>query len=265
MNDLSLIEALKPINWPTLVLVAARLSGLFLIAPLWSQQSIPKSVRGALVIVLSAAMLPSVSSAVLPEQWMLLPVPLLSEMMIGLAIGMVGAIFMWGITMAGEVMSLQMGLNLGEAIGLAEAGAPTGVGELKTMLVIILYITMDGHLILLQGLADSFRVIAPGVAIRYTEGSNALVALSGSVFETGLRAAAPVTAALLLVNFGLAILNKAVPQLNAMSTAFPITMGVGLVVIGLSLPYLGRFVAGWNGGLGAQSAGIVDIFATGAR
>lgn len=261
MTDLSLLQSLQPVNWPTLVLVSARMSGLFLIAPLWSQQAVPKSVRAALVIVLSAAMLPTVATATLPSEWMLLPLPLAAELIIGLAIGMSGAIFMWGIALAGEVMSLQMGLNLGQAIGLAEAAAPSGVGELKTMLVLVLYLSLDGHLILLQGLGDSFRVIAPGGAISYTEGSRALVVLTGTVFETGLRAAAPVTAALLLVNFGLAILNKAVPQLNAMSMAFPITIGVGLVVIGLSLPYLGRFVAGWAGGLAPQTAGVVGAFA----
>lgn len=261
----SLLEGLRPVHWPTLVLITARLAGLFLIAPLWSQQAIPKAVRGALVVVFAAALMPGVTPVQLPARWELLPLPLASEMVVGLAIGMVGAVFMWGIALAGEVVSLQMGLNLGQAIGLAESGSPSGIGELKSMLVLVLYVTLDGHLTLLRGLAESYTVIAPGHAVDLVAGGNALVTLAGTVFETGLRAAAPVTAALLLVNFGLAILSKAVPTLNAMSTAFPITMGVGLVVIGVALPFLGRFVATWTGGLPAQMGGVVDALAAGGR
>lgn len=265
MTGPSLLEGLQPVHWPTLALVSARLTGLFLVAPLWSQQAISKSVRGALVMVLAVALLPSVRPAELPDEWATLVLPVAAELMIGLAVGLAGAFFMWGIGLAGEVASLQMGLNLGQAIGLAEAGAPSGVGELKTMLVMLLYVTFDGHLILLKGLADSFAVIAPGGAIDLASGAEALVAMAGTVFETGIRAAAPVTAALLLTNFGLAILSKAVPQFNAMTSAFPITLGVGLVVFGLALPFLGQYVATMTGQLGPQSAGAVQAFTLGGR
>ena len=64
------------------------------------------------------------------------------------------------------------------------------------------------------------------------QGGRAVASLAGTVFAVAVRAAAPIIAALLLANLGLAILSKAVPQLNAMAVGFPITIGLGLVVLG---------------------------------
>ena len=58
MNGLSLVQALAPAHWPTLVLVSARMVGLMLAAPLWSFAGMPKSIRGALVIVFTVTVLP---------------------------------------------------------------------------------------------------------------------------------------------------------------------------------------------------------------
>lgn len=265
MTGPSLLEGLNPIHWPTLVVVSARVVGLMLVAPLWSSTNVPRSIRSALVPVLSLVLLPVVPAASVPDEWMLLPVPLVVELMVGLAIGFTGAVMMHGVGLAGEVMSLQMGLNMGEALGLSDTPTVTGIGEIKTMLVLTLFVTLNGHLTLLRALADSFAAIPPGGAVDMARGGRALLVVAGTVFETGVRSAAPVIAALLLTNIGLAILSRAVPQLNAMSIAFPVTISVGLVVVGLSLPFFGSYVGRWVGQLGPMAAGTVGAFAPGGR
>ena len=261
----SLLQQLNPIQWPMLVVVSTRLCGVMLIAPMWSGAQIPVTVRAAIIALFALTIVPTVPAATLPEAWELLPVPLLTELVIGLAIGFVGAALMYGISLTGELMSLQMGLNIGEALGFGGTQTTTGIGELHTMLALVLFVSLDGHLTLLRVLAGSFTRIPPGGGIDLHAGAQHLVGVAGTIFETGVRAAAPIIAALLLCNIGLAVMSRAVPQLNAMSIAFPITLSLGLVVIGLALPFFGRFVGEWMGPLGGHAAQTVDAFVPGGR
>lgn len=260
MNGLSLIQALQPAHWPTLVLVSARIVGLMLAAPLWSMAGVPKSFRSALVIVLTLVALPSVQPSHLPPDYVGLVLPLASELALGLAIGLIGAVFMAGMGMAGEVAALQMGLNLGPSLSPMADAAVTGVGELKNLLAVCLYVIIGGHLVLFAGVVDSFQVIPPGTGINMAEGGRAVASLAGTMFSVAVHAAAPIMVALLLANFGLAILSRAVPQLNAMAVAFPITIGLGFLMFGAALPYTGAFIGRWAGGLDGSVARMVGAF-----
>lgn len=260
MSGFSLAEALQPAHWPTFVLVSARIIGLMLVAPLWSLSNVPKTVRAALIVVITMCILPSVTAVKLPDEFLALPIPLVTELLIGVAIGLVAAVFHNGIAMAGEVAALQMGLNLGESLAPVAEGSVTGVGELQSMFAMVIYVTIGGHLTLLAGLGRSFELIPPGGMVDFASGSATLIALMGTVFSTAVRAAAPIMAALLLANFAMAILSRAVPQLNAMAVAFPITIGIGLLVLGGSLTFVGAYINGWTGGLGGQVDGVLRAF-----
>ena len=260
MNGLSLVQALAPAHWPTLALVSGRMVGLMLAAPLWSFAGMPRSIRGAMIIVFTVTVLPTVHETPLPPDYMGLVLPIASELLLGLAIGLVGAVFTAGMGLAGEVATLQMGLNLGPSFSPMSDASVTGLGDLKTMLAIAIYATLGGHLILLGGVAESLQTIPPGTALDFGEGGRAVVALGGTVFSVAVRAAAPIIAALLLANLGLAILSRAVPQLNAMAVGFPITIGLGFLVFGASLPYTGPFIGRWVGGVHASVGGIVQAF-----
>lgn len=260
MTPLGFLDVVQPAWWPTFVLVSARVVGLLLVAPLWAMTGVPSSVRSALAVVLSVGLLPSVPRATLPADFLALPIPLATELLLGLAIGLVGAVFMQGVAMAGEVVMLQMGLNLGQSLApMVEVGA-SGVGELKSLLALTIYATLGGHLVLLAAVQGSFGAIPPGGAIDMTAGAHAVITLAGTVFSTAVRAAAPIMVALLLVNLALAILNRAVPQLNGMAIAFPITTGIGLVLLGAALPFFARYVGDWTGGMGATAASVVRAF-----
>ncbi len=230
---------------PTFVLISARVSGLFLAAPLWSMPSLPKSVKGAAIVVLSAVLIPVVPAPTLPpDDPIATAIVLASETMIGIAIGLTGAFLMQGVVLAGEVASLQMGLSLGAALGGLPEGATVGVGQLKGYFALTIYLTVGGHLTLYQGLAASFAAIPPGRAVFAMGGLREVVDLGALIFSTAVRAAAPIIVALLLANIALAIVGKAVPQLNVMMLASPITISLGLLVLGASLPYLANYLTG---------------------
>jgi flagellar biosynthetic protein FliR len=237
-------------DWPAFVLVSARVAGLFLAAPLWSTAGVPKSIRSAAAVLLSIVLIPSVIPvAPLPDDMVAMAVILASETLLGIAIGMTGAMFMHGVMVAGEVASLQMGLSLGQALGALPEGATVGVGQLKGYFASLIYLSLGGHLTLYQALAGSFAAVPPGRAFLGVQGGRMVAELAGTVFSSGIRAAAPVMVALLLANLALAILGKAVPQLNVMMVSFPVTIAIGMIALGASLPFLAAYLGGQIDGL----------------
>jgi flagellar biosynthetic protein FliR len=260
MNGVSLVEALAPINWPTFAFVSARVAGLMSVAPLWAMTVVPARLRGAIAVVLTLALVPLVPAVQLPIDGPSLVVPLAGELLLGLAIGLSAACFLYGVAVAAEVISLQMGLSLGAAIGgMNNIGSP-GIGQLQGQFVLAVYVAVGGHLILLTGLARSLLAIPPGSPLDLLEGGRFVVSLGSGVFATAVQVAAPMMVTLLVANLALAVVNRAVPQLNTMMVAVPVTVAVGLIAIGATLPMASGFVSEWALGLGRDSDAVVQSF-----
>ncbi len=257
----SFLDALAPSRWPTLVVVGARFIGLMLTAPLWSMPEMPRSLRGAMVVLFTLAVLPTTSNAKLAPDYAGLPGLLGTELLLGVGIGLTGAVLMAGVALAGEVASLQMGLNLGPSLANMPESPVAGVGELKSMLAMAIYVTLGGHLMLLTGVARSLQEIPPGAALDVVSGGRTVAALVGTLFTTAVRVAAPIMVALLLTNLGIAILGRAVPQINSMVVAFPITIGLGFIALGASLPFMGRVMGEWVTSIPRLVSSIVSAFA----
>ena len=244
--------ALAPDAWPTFALIATRLGGLMLVAPVWSASAIPRLVRVAVTVLLSLLLLPLAPRAALPDSSYLLPLLLALELTVGVVIGLTAAVLVQGITLAGEVISLQMGISLGPALSPAADIQVAGIGEIHGTLALFIYLSVGGHLILLRGVAESLREFPPGTMISMSGGAAQAAALIGMLFLTALRTAAPVMLTLLLTNIGMALLHRAVPNLNTMMVAIPLTVLVGLTALAAALPIVGASIAGWMGSLSHQ-------------
>ena len=258
-----LAQAFDPAAWPTFAFVTARLGGLMLSAPLWSMAAMPRSIRAAVTVVLALLLTPLAPRVALPEEAMHLPLPLAMELVVGLAIGLTAAVLVQGAVLAGEVVSLQMGLSLGAALGGNADLEGEGVGQLQQLLALFLYVAVGGHLLLLRGLAASLQSLPPGAPLALPEGGGAVAALFGTLFSCALSVAAPVMVTMLLVNLGLATLSRAVPQLNAMMVSMPLTIGVGLVALAAALPLVAFAVHAWMGGLPNDVTRLLGAFSPG--
>jgi flagellar biosynthetic protein FliR len=253
-------EVLTPEQWPTFVFITARLIGLGMTAPLWLMPTFPHSARAAIIAVLAIVLLPGAPKTAIPEQALEVPLPLAMELVIGISIGLTAAVIIQGAAYAGDVLSLQTGLSLGAALSGGDVPG-AGLGQLKSLTALLIYVTMGGHLTLLRGLSDSLQVVPPGLPLNVVDGGLSAAATVGMVFTSAVRVAAPAMVALLLTNLALAILSRAVPQLNVIMVSFPITIGLGLVMIGASLPIFGAAISGWVSNLPAAVSAVISGFA----
>jgi flagellar biosynthetic protein FliR len=255
-------QVLAPGNWPTFAFILTRVGGFMLTAPLWSMSGIQRAPRAAVAVVLSIMLLPLAPRVALPEQLLLLPLPLGIELLIGMVIGLTAAVIVQGVALAGETLALQMGLSLGPAVSPMSDVMVPGIGQIKSILALLIYVSVGGHLMLLRGLADSLTVLPPGMWINLESGVALGADLVGTLFSTALRAAAPAMVTLLLIHAAVAITGRAVPQLNAILVAFPLTIGVGLLMIGVSLPVVATVITRWMGDIPAKIAYAIQGFQT---
>jgi flagellar biosynthetic protein FliR len=205
---------------------------------------------------MAMVLLPTAPHVTMPEQALELPVPLAMEMLLGLAIGLVAAVVVHGAALGGELVSLQMGLSLGPALAPMPEFEGSGVAQLQSLLALCVYVGMGGHLMLLRGLADSLQTLPPGAPFSIPQGGQSVALIAGTLFSTAVRTGAPVIVSLLVTNVALAILSRAVPQLNAMMVSLPLTIAAGLVMIGAALPMSAAVVDGWMRDLPLRIAAV---------
>ncbi len=242
----ALAQLFSPTSWPAFVLISCRLAGLMVVAPLWSLASIPRTVRGALVVVLAAVLVPMSPTPPFPEQVVSIPIPMLSELVIGLGIGIAAAVVTQAMMLASEVVSLQTGLSLGQLLAPSiDTGGPA-MGQLYGLLGLAVFVSVGGPVSLLEALARSLDQLPPGTVIGFDGGATALLGVAGHLFGYAVQICGPVMVAVTVSNVAIAIISRAVPQLNAMAMSFAVTLGVGLLMFGASLPLVVRVVGRWS-------------------
>ncbi len=239
------MSLLAPGTWPAFVLISARLSGLMILSPFWSMVTVPRSVKGAIVVLFAALLIPAAGKPAFPDRVLTIPLPLMMEFTVGLAIGLAVAIVSHALMLASEVVAMQTGLSLGQVLTPnIESGGPA-LSQIYGLLGIAVFVAIGGPVMMLEALVRSLEQIPPGAAVPFEDGPLGALQVTGRLFGYAVQIAAPVMAALTVTNIAMAILSRAVPQLNAMAMSFAVTLGVGLVVLGLSLPVLVRVVSRW--------------------
>ncbi len=220
--------------WP-----ATRILAMISVAPLFGHANIPATVKIGLGLLLSVAIAPA-----LPPMPEVAPFSgdglfiLIQQMLIGLAIGFSMKLAFTAVELAGELAALTMGLSFASFYDPNSQSEASSVSQLFGWLALMVFVSSNLHLALLASLTDSFTSL-PVSALPVGTGPFKLVAAyGGKIFALGLQFALPIVAALLVTNLALGLLTKAAPQLNLFGIGFPITIGVGFLMISLILPYL---------------------------
>ena len=232
-------------QWDTWIaqffLPLARILSVLATAPVLGQSPAPVQVRIGLGLALTMVIAPVLPpthpsvSLVSLEGVMLL----LEQIGIGLILGFCLNVVFAAVTMAGDMMGLQMGLGFASFYDPAHATFRPLVGQFLTVLFTLIFLSMEGHLLVIEALADSFQQIPLDPALQFhAQGWQVGLIWAGALFVDALRLSLPVLAALLVTNLGLGVLTRAAPQLNLFAVGFPLTLAVGFIVLDFSLPVL---------------------------
>jgi flagellar biosynthetic protein FliR len=230
-------------RFETIVLVLVRVSGMLALVPIFSQQQLPRTLRFGIGLLFTFVMVATVPT-IEPMQLGPLTVAVLAQLFVGLVFGFVAYLLFTGIQFAGQIIDLQIGFAIANVINPQTSQNVTIIGEYELTLGTLLYLAINGHHLLIAGMARSFAL----VPLPYASAPDFL---TGDVmgFFTGallvvLQIAAPVAVSLFLVNVMLGLMARVAPQMNVFVVGFPLQIGIGLVMLIVSIPLLGAVFPG---------------------
>lgn len=229
-----LIELMLSFIWPL-----TRILGLLVIAPPIANTTVPPQAKVVLAVMLALIVAPTLGPLTDADPLSLTGLTILiQQFVIGVAMGFVMSVVFSGIEMAGEVMGLTMGLGFATFFDPQTQGRSSAIAQFLVLLATVLFFAMNVHLSLLAALIESFKTIPVTTNLTAGFSFQKLAIWGGQIFSAGMRLSLPIVAALLITNIALGILTRAAPQLNLFGIGFPITIGVGFLMVALIVPYL---------------------------
>jgi flagellar biosynthetic protein FliR len=217
-----------------LFLVMLRCSGLVFTAPIFGHHSVPMLVKFGISAALTVALVKGAGASAGTAP-LLMAAPI--ELVIGLCLGFILTMGFEAIELAGRVISIQLGLSLGAIFSPTEQDSSTAIDPFFSVLAGLIFLALGLHLAVVQTLAHSFIAYPIGggwPADLPVLGANT-IALA---LELGARDALPVALVLLLVELSVALLARAIPQINVFIFGLPLKMFAGVAILAMAMPSL---------------------------
>ena len=230
------LEWLSMYFWPFI-----RIMALIMTAPILSERSIPKRVKiglGLMITFIVAPSLPANDTTIFSASaiWLIF-----QQLLIGIALGFTMQFAFAAIRTAGELIGLQMGLSFATFVDPTNHLNMPVLARLVDMLVLLLFMSFNGHLWLISILVDTFHTLPIGGEPVNSNAFMALTRAAGMIFLNGLMLALPVITLLLTANLALGLLNRMAPQLSVFVIGFPITLTVGMLLMMAMMPLIAPF------------------------
>ena len=225
------------------LLVLGRIGPLFVLAPLFSSRSIPARAKGVCAVALTVGIAPIAlaGGGEVPLAIGSLTELMLKEMLVGLAYAFALAALFAAVNTAGSFLDTLIGFSYGALVDPVTGNQSAVLTQAYILVGILILIAIGGDQLIIKGLARSYDLVPllkmPSLAA-ITGGAQAAFA---QVFLSALELAAPVVLAIVITDAAFGVVSRVVPQLNVFAVGFPAKVTVGLLIIGVSLP----FTAGW--------------------
>ncbi|MBI5491391.1 MAG: flagellar biosynthetic protein FliR [Deltaproteobacteria bacterium] len=239
-------------NSSTFLFVLTRTGAIIFTAPIFGAVNIPMQVKLGLIFLIALILTPLTPYVPAPPTLPAFVLSVGAEIMTGALIGLAVKFIFTGIEFAGQIASFQMGIGMASAYDPINSAQATVLGKMMSVLALLIFLSVNGHLMVIIALKKSFEAIPPYGFHLSGAALEGLVTFSKEVFILALKFSAPVVAILIFVNIALGIMARSVPQLNMFVIGFAVTIAVGFVMIMVSLPVfetavLAAFERMWQG------------------
>lgn len=214
-----------------------RVASFFMAIPIIGTQMVPMRVRLGLSLAFTLLLLP-----VLPElpvfeglsltTWLVI----LDQIIIGVLLGFTLQFLFQSFIMGAQLIALQSGLGFASMTDPATGVQVVVVAQLYSMMAMLLFLAMNGHLVMMEILAQSFYALPVGMFSISMDSFMRVILMVSWLFAAALLMALPAITALLIINLAFGIMTKAAPQLNIFAIGFPFTMLMGLIMNWINLP-----------------------------
>jgi flagellar biosynthetic protein FliR len=220
------------------LMLLIRATGLFLAAPIFGHTSLPSQVKVGLIILLSVVTLPTLPAihmTPITSHWELAALAL-RELLVGVLIGFVYRLLFHAAEFAGMLAGYQVGLAVSQAFDPTSGEQVSVIGRFWLMMATLIFLALNGHHMIIQAFHQSYQLVGPGEMVATGASGEYVIKLSAYVFVLAIKIVAPVLVTLVLMDVALGTVAKMMPSMNIFIVGFPLKIGMGLLVVALSLP-----------------------------
>jgi flagellar biosynthesis protein FliR len=214
-----------------------RISALFMAAPVFGAQMVPVRIRIMLAFTLSLLVAPMLPAAPGVDPVSLAGMALIAQqILIGVAMGFMVHMVFQTLVIAGEAMANGMGLGFARMVDPANGVQVPVISQFLIIMATMLFVTLNGHLMLIDLLVRSFEILPIGAGGLSPAGMRMVAAWGSQMFIGALLVALPAVTAMLVVNISMGVITRAAPQLNIFAVGFPLMILLGFIFIALTTP-----------------------------
>lgn len=233
------------LNVPGYFLIFVRVAAVLWLLPLFTVRNVSVYFKAAFSLVVTFVLVEVVPPPTVPmdNQYLFLLV-VGRESLLGMTIGFSIRVLFVAIQAAGEMVSIQTGFSFARVMDPL-SGSQVGVlDQFQYLLALMVFFAVDGHYLVIRGLADSYRQLPLGVPSVSKGLIDYIITSTGSIFSLGLKIGAPVIVALLLIELSLGLLSRMMPQMNIFVEGLPVKVFFALSILSLSLSFIVPTIAG---------------------
>ncbi len=222
----------------TFFLVFIRISGIIHTAPVYGSTAIDVRIRIFLSLLIGLAVFPSIPVINLSRiDNLLLFFVIIKELLIGIAIGLLGRFLFTGVQFGGQLIGFQMGFGVVNVLDPQTHAQVSIIAQFQNIIMILLFFAFNGHILIFEALSKSFEAVPLATFVFPVKSYMFLVGIFSSVFITAIKIIAPVFIALLVTHSVMGIIGRLVPQINVMIVGFPIQIAAGILLLIFSMNY----------------------------
>jgi len=226
------------------LLIFLRVAGILFSAPILDTATIPVTFKAGLGLAVSILLLPVVDAVVVVADLNLLGfvIGIVSEIAIGVTIGLSVKLLFTGIQLAGQVAGHQMGFAIANVVDPATSLQIPILAQVYNLTAMLVFLAINAHHMFFSALVDSYSLIPPLSMHFSPQLAGMMMHLAANMFVVAIKVGAPLIAVMLLVSVGLGLIARTVPQIHIFIVGMPLKIMVGLVFMIIVAPYLTAFL-----------------------
>lgn len=217
------------------VLLFARLGAVLMVAPAWGEQSTPTMMRLGVAVLITASLAPTLAGAAprMPVQFTAAIPMVVSEVLIGLILGLGARLMMSALQVAGATVGIASGLGFAQQVDPIASQPSAIFSGFFSLLGVVMIMAAGLHRVMIEAAADSYTIFPPGAFPPIGDASTFVIDAVSNSFRLGIQIAAPVLIFSLVFNVALGLISRLIPQVQIFMTAMPLSVMMSLAVLAL--------------------------------
>ncbi len=227
-----------------LMLIFLRVAAIVFSAPVLDSRAVPATFKVALALAVSILLVPTVSKGI-AIAGLSLPVfvlGILSEIVIGITIGLSVKLLFTGIQLAGQMAGYQMGFAMANVMDPATSVQIPILAQIYNLTAMLVFLAVNAHHMFFTALVQSYAIVPPMSAVLSASLVKMMMSLAANMFIVAIKIGAPLIAVLLIATMGLGLVARTVPQMHVFVVAMPLKILLGLSFLMIVAPFLTAFL-----------------------